>query len=226
MQLSRTEQNYLKAIYMISASSVESPEASTNAIAARMETRPASVSDMLRRLSDKGLLNHNRYRGVSLTDHGMQQALVIVRRHRLWEHFLVHSLGFRWDEIHEIAEELEHVSHPELIERLDAFLGNPTEDPHGELIPGAQLQMPYRHTMPMNALAPGEQARVVCVDEGSDALLKYLDEIELRPGIQFYVVSVAHFDQSMRIRREDGTEWRITREVTNSVQVEQIDGLA
>jgi hypothetical protein len=78
----------------------------------------------------------------------------------------------------------------------------------------------------MNALAPGELARVVCVDEGSDALLKYLDEIELRPGIQFYVVSVAHFDQSMRIRREDGTEWRITREVTNSVQVEQIDGLA
>jgi len=122
MQLSRTEQNYLKAIYMISASSTEAVEASTNAIAARMDTRPASVSDMLRRLSDKGLLNHNRYKGVTLTESGMHQALVIVRRHRLWEHFLVHSLGFRWDEIHEIAEELEHVSHPELIARLDAFL--------------------------------------------------------------------------------------------------------
>lgn len=223
MQLSRTEQNYLKAIYMISASSTEAVEASTNAIAARMDTRPASVSDMLRRLSDKGLLNHNRYKGVTLTESGMHQALFIVRRHRLWEHFLVHSLGFRWDEIHEIAEELEHVSHPELIARLDAFLGNPTEDPHGELIPGAHLQMPHRPTKPMNSLISGEHARVVCVDEGSDVLLKYLDEIELRPGSHFHVVSVEQFDNSMRIRREDGSEWRITREVSNSVQVERLD---
>jgi len=226
MQLSRTEQNYLKAIYMISASSTESAEASTNAIAARMETRPATVSDMLRRLSEKGLLNHSPYRGVSLTENGLQQALAIVRRHRLWEHFLVHSLGFRWDEIHEIAEELEHVSHPGLIARLDAYLGSPTEDPHGELIPGAQLQMPHRPTRPMNSLTSGERARVVCVDEGSDALLKYLDQIELRPGSDFTVLSVEEFDQSMHIRHVDGSEWRITREVSNSVQVEPINNIA
>jgi len=226
MQLSRTEQNYLKAIYMISASSTESAEASTNAIAARMETRPATVSDMLRRLSEKGLLNHSPYRGVSLTENGLQQALAIVRRHRLWEHFLVHSLGFRWDEIHEIAEELEHVSHPGLIARLDAYLGSPTEDPHGELIPGAQLQMPHRPTRPMNSLTSGERARVVCVDEGSDALLKYLDQIELRPGSDFTVLSVEEFDQSMHIRHIDGSEWRITREVSNSVQVEPINNIA
>jgi len=222
MQLSRTEQNYLKAIYMIGALSSETIGASTNSIAMRIETRPASVSDMVRRLSEKGLVNHNRYRGVTLTECGLQQALVIVRRHRLWEHFLVHVLGFRWDEIHEIAEELEHVSHPELIARLDAFLGNPTEDPHGELIPGAQLQMPHRPTESMHSLPPGAQARVVCVDEGSDGLLKYLDEIELRPGAIFTVVSVEHFDQSMRIRRVDESVWRITREVSNSVQVERM----
>jgi len=219
MQLSRTEQNYLKAIYMIGAGMPESEGASTNAIAARLETRPASVSDMIRRLSDKGLVNHNRYRGASLTESGQQQALFIVRRHRLWEHFLVNYLGFRWDEIHEIAEELEHVGHPELIARLDAFLGNPTEDPHGELIPGAQLQMPVRPTVSMVSLRAGVHARVVCVEEGSDALLKYLDEIELRPGCLFTVVSVENFDQSMRIRRSDGSEWRITREVLQSVQV-------
>jgi DtxR family Mn-dependent transcriptional regulator len=138
----------------------------------------------------------------------------------------VHSLRFRWDEIHEIAEELEHVSHPELIARLDTYLGNPTEDPHGELIPGAQLQMPNRPTRPMNSLTSGERARVVCVDEGSDALLKYLDQIELRPGSEFTLISVEEFDQSMRIRRVDGSEWRITREVSNNVQVERIDSMA
>lgn len=208
---------------MISSLSAESTGASTNAIAARIETRPASVSDMLRRLTEKGLLSHNPYRGVTLTESGLNQALEIVRRHRLWEHFLVHSLGFRWDEIHEIAEELEHVSHPELIARLDAFLGNPTEDPHGELIPGAQLQMPHRPTKPMHSLTSGDHARVVCVDEGSDMLLKYLDEIGLRPGSGFSVLSVENFDQSMCIKRADGSEWRITREVLHSVQVEPID---
>ena len=132
-ELSFTEENYLKAVYHLSREIGES--VSTNAIAESVSTSPASVNDMIKRLSSKNLLSHQKYKGAKLLPKGEKIALGIVRKHRLWEVFLVEKLNFKWDEVHEIAEQLEHINSPLLISRLDEFLGNPTVDPHGDPIP-------------------------------------------------------------------------------------------
>jgi DtxR family Mn-dependent transcriptional regulator len=136
MGLSYAEENYLKAILKLSGSL--DGTVSTNAIAAQLETSAASVTDMLKKLSDKKLITYLRYKGASLTDDGQRIATSLLRKHRLWEVFLVQSLGMTWDEVHEIAEELEHIQSDRLIERLDTFLGHPKFDPHGDPIPNAQ----------------------------------------------------------------------------------------
>ena len=133
---SHTGENYLKAIYKLAEAEPDTAGVSTNRIAAALTTRAASVTDMLRRLAEKGLLNYEKYRGVQLTTEGQRLALLTIRKHRLWEVFLVQQLGFNWDEVHEVAEELEHVASPLLMRRLDAFLGHPALDPHGDPIPG------------------------------------------------------------------------------------------
>src|SRR6476620_10565441 len=131
-----SEENYLKTIYHITSSS--GAEVSTNAIAEKMETKASSVTDMLKKLADKDLVHYKKYQGVSLTDKGLHSAKMIVRKHRLWEIFLVEKLAFSWDEVHDIAEQLEHIKSEQLVNKLDAFLNFPTEDPHGDPIPNAE----------------------------------------------------------------------------------------
>ena len=131
-----SEENYLKTIYHLT-NSIDS-EVSTNAIAEKMETKASSVTDMLKKLADKGLIHYKKYQGVSLTDSGKLAAKMIVRKHRIWEVFLLEKLQFPWDEVHDIAEQLEHIKSEKLINKLDDFLGNPTEDPHGDPIPDKQ----------------------------------------------------------------------------------------
>ena len=128
-----SEENYLKTIYHLTTAS--DAEVSTNAIAEKMETKASSVTDMLKKLAEKGLINYKKYQGVSLTQDGKLAAKMSVRKHRLWEVFLVEKLGFSWDEVHDIAEQLEHIKSEKLINKLDDFLDNPTEDPHGDPIP-------------------------------------------------------------------------------------------
>ena len=134
-----SEENYLKSIYHLTA--VSETEVSTNAIAEMMETKASSVTDMLKKLAEKEFVNYKKYQGVSLTNKGKLAAKMIVRKHRLWEVFLVEKLDFSWDEVHDIAEQLEHIKSEKLINKLDDFLGNPTEDPHGDPIPDANGQM-------------------------------------------------------------------------------------
>ena len=129
-----SEENYLKTIYHLT-NAVDSEVCSTNAIAEKMDTKASSVTDMLKKLAEKDLIHYIKYQGVSLTDQGKLAAKMIVRKHRLWEVFLVEKLNFSWDEVHDIAEQLEHIKSEQLINRLDDFLGNPTEDPHGDPIP-------------------------------------------------------------------------------------------
>ena len=133
MTTSLAEENYLKIIYRLSESNPN--EISTNAVSEMTQTKAASVSDMLRKLSEKGWVNYQKYQGVRLTEDGQKIALSIVRKHRLWEVFLVEKMQFNWDEVHEIAEQLEHIESDELIDKLDAFLGFPKVDPHGDPIP-------------------------------------------------------------------------------------------
>ncbi len=195
---SHTEENYLKAIYKL-AEAEPDKEVSTNRIAAEMATRAASVTDMLRRLADKQLLDYEKYRGVRLTPEGRRVALLTVRKHRLWEVFLVQQLGFSWDEVHEVAEELEHVQSPLLMRRLDAFLNFPTLDPHGDPIPAEDGTMRRPAQRPLAELGVGGLGTLVAVKDTSAPFLQYLDQMGLPLGAQLRVLEVVAFDQSLEI---------------------------
>src|SRR6201995_5558206 len=145
-----TEENYLKAIYHLAQ---ECDSVSTNQIAASLNTKAASVTDMLKKLADKELINYAKYQGVTLTAEGEKIALSIVRKHRLWEYFLVEKLNFKWDEVHDVAEELEHISSKELIDRLDDFMGNPKYDPHGDPIPDCNGLFKAHELKPVSSMA-------------------------------------------------------------------------
>lgn len=192
-----TEENYLKAIYHLS--DLNGKPVQTNAIAGGMKTTAASVSDMLRKLSRKELINYVRYQGVTLTEKGRAAALSIIRKHRLWEVFLVEKLKFRWDEVHEIAEEMEHINSPLLIERLDEFLGFPRRDPHGDPIPdqnGWIAPAEHRHLHQMPAMGKGQ---IIGVNEYSSAFLRHLERVGLAIGTEIEVTRVADYDGSVEL---------------------------
>lgn len=194
-----TEENYLKAIYKL-AEAAPGSEVSTNSIAEALQTRPASVTDMLRRLGEKELLHYQRYRGVSLTTEGRKLALLTIRKHRLWEVFLVQKLGFNWDEVHEVAEQMEHIHSPQLVRRLDEFLGFPRLDPHGDPIPTEDGAMPRPQNRLVADLAAGEQGRLVAVKNTSPSFLQYLDKVGLKLGSIIEVLDKIEFDNSLEIR--------------------------
>jgi DtxR family Mn-dependent transcriptional regulator len=219
-RLSITEENYLKTIYKITDR--EGKGASTNAIAEGMHTKAASVSDMLRKLSEKGFIHYKKYQGVTLTEQGRLTALSIVRRHRLWEVFLVQKLNFGWDEIHEIAEELEHVSDPKFIRRLAEYLGNPNADPHGDPIPTETGELPNTDQILLSRLQPSDKAMVIAVFEHSPAFLQYLDQVNLNLGKCIEVLNVHAFDQSMELSFVDGRKLQISKEVANSIFVKRL----
>jgi DtxR family Mn-dependent transcriptional regulator len=197
MEISHTEENYLKAIFKISEK--QGKPASTNAISGEIHTTAASVTDMIKRLSEKELIHYERYKGSTLTERGTQIATHLIRKHRLWEVFLVDKLGFSWDEVHEIAEQLEHIKSPELVERLDLFLGNPRFDPHGDPIPDAEGNFAVRKQIPLTELEQGLTAIVVGVQDHSAAYLQYLDQTGLVLGSQIRVIERYPYDESMRV---------------------------
>ena len=198
IKMTIAEENYLKAIYKL-AEAAPGQDVSTNRIAAALATRAASVTDMLRRLAEKGLLDYEKYRGVQLTGEGRRRALLTVRKHRLWEVFLVQQLGFSWDEVHEVAEELEHVQSPLLLQRLDAFLGFPAFDPHGDPIPAADGAVRRPAHRLLADLAVGERGTLVAVRDTSPPFLQYLDKVGLPLGAQLNVLDRVAFDNSLEV---------------------------
>ena len=192
-----SEENYLKTIYHLT--NLTDLEVSTNAIAEMMETKASSVTDMLKKLAEKDLVNYKKYQGVSLTDKGKLIAKMIVRKHRLWEVFLVDKLDFAWDEVHDIAEQLEHIKSEQLINKLDDFLGNPTEDPHGDPIPDAQGRMAKTDKQLLSDLAVNQTGICVGVQDSSAQFLKYLDKQKIALGSKIEIVSKESFDLSIRI---------------------------
>ncbi|MDX2000838.1 MAG: metal-dependent transcriptional regulator [Chitinophagales bacterium] len=194
LMLSVTEENYLKAIFKLSTTDGES--ISTNEIAAEIQTTPASVSDMLKRLADKGFISYEKYRGVHLTPEGKALSIGLIRSHRLWEVFLVDKLGFKWDQIHVIAEELEHIKNPELIAKLDKYLGFPTHDPHGDPIPDAAGNIAYHEPISLHLLKTGDKAIVVGVNEQGTDFLQYLDKIKIGLGVQIGILDSNNYDHS------------------------------
>lgn len=197
--LSRSAEDYLKAIHALSA---DAP-ASTTDIAQRLDLSPASVSGMIRRLSGQGFLEHEPYRGVQLTPAGRREALRMVRRHRLIETYLVARLGFTWDDVHEEAERLEHAVSDLLVERMAAALGHPLFDPHGDPIPAADGSMEVPAYVAVAELAAGETAAVHRVDTGDADRLRYLAEAGLVPGAPVTVMRREPFDGPVTLRVGD-----------------------
>jgi DtxR family Mn-dependent transcriptional regulator len=193
-----SEENYLKAIYHLST--FDELEVSTNAIAEMMDTKASSVTDMLKKLAEKELVYYKKYQGASLSEKGRLMAKMIVRKHRLWEVFLVEKLAFSWDEVHDIAEQLEHIKSEQLINRLDDFLGNPTEDPHGDPIPDGNGQMVKVDKVLLSDLKENQTGICVGVKDTSSEFLKYLDRQEIALGSKIKVLSKEAFDLSVTIQ--------------------------
>ena len=211
-----SEENYLKAIYHLTV--VSSAGVSTNAIAEVMETKASSVTDMLKKLAEKDLVNYKKYQGVTLTDKGKLAAKMIVRKHRLWEVFLVEKLSFTWDEVHDIAEQLEHIKSEKLINKLDDFLGNPTEDPHGDPIPNAQGQLPKIEKQLLSDLTEEQKGICVGVKDTSSEFLKYLDKQGIALGSTIEIIGKETFDLSLRIK-VDNNPLNISNKIASNLFV-------
>ncbi|WP_284650898.1 metal-dependent transcriptional regulator [Flavobacterium terrisoli] len=214
-----SEENYLKTIYHITSAS--GTEVSTNAIAEKMETKASSVTDMLKKLADKDLIVYKKYQGVSLTAEGSLAAKMIVRKHRLWEVFLVDKLQFPWDEVHDIAEQLEHIKSEKLINKLDDFLGNPTEDPHGDPIPDAKGKIIKVEKLLLSELKVNQTGICVGVKDSSAEFLKYLDKNKIALGVTIKVNSIEDFDLSLNVKIE-GNDLLISNKIAGNLFIKLI----
>jgi DtxR family transcriptional regulator, Mn-dependent transcriptional regulator len=197
--LSFTEENYLKALLHLTIETEGKEEAGTNELAAYLGVKPATATDMLRKLKEKKLISYEKYGKISLSGSGRRTAMEILRRHRLWETFLYEKLEFTWDEVHEVAEQLEHIHSAKLIDKLDKFLGYPEYDPHGDAIPDAngELKPSFKKTL---AEAPeGSNCRMVAVKDNTVAFLKYVSQLNLAIDSRITVLSRQPYDGSMEI---------------------------
>jgi DtxR family transcriptional regulator, Mn-dependent transcriptional regulator len=218
--LSEAIQDYLKAIYELAP---EGGLTSTNQIAERLNVAPASVTGMLKRLAtmEPPLVDYHKHHGVQLTQEGQQVSLQILRKHRLLELFLVKVLGYSWDEIHQEAERLEHVVSFHFVDRLANLLGEPNFDPHGDPIPGRDLQLPEMNTVLLSEAAPNSQVIIRRVPTSNPDLLRYLGDLGVHPGAEVTVISKIPFDRTVHIRLlEDGGERVLGPEISMLLQVE------
>ena len=217
-QLSYTEENYLKAIYSISERN-ESFDTATTEIADRIKTKPPTVSDMLRKLTEKKLVSYEKYKRVQLTKAGRQVAILIIRKHRLWEVFLHDKLGFAWDEVHEVAEQLEHIQSEELILRLEKFLGFPKYDPHGDPIPSANGELSQAKRTILSEVEEGKTCQVVGVKDSSTLFLQYLQQINVGIGTRIKVIDKIPFDGSLKISLRKNEELSVSKKFSDNVLV-------
>lgn len=214
--LSQSEENYLKAIYALNFDSRSL--VATNDLAFKLNTKASSVTDMLKKLADKNYLSYQKYQGCSLTPLGLSKAIAIVRKHRLWEVFLVDKLNFGWEDVHEIAEQLEHIQSNALVDRLADFLGNPQYDPHGDPIPNSKGVFPLENEFHLlSESSVNCQYQIMGVKDGDPIFLKYLSGIQFVLGTVFTVTTIFEFDNSIiisindnRIQLSDHVARRIT----------------
>lgn len=212
-----SEENYLKVIYHLSL--VSPKGVNTNAIAGMLETKASSVSDMLKKLATKELVSYQKYQGVLLTDKGIRIAKMIVRKHRLWEVFLVEKLHFSWDEVHEIAEELEHIKSEKLIKKLDAFLEFPAFDPHGDPIPDVNGDMKKVNKLLLSDSELNKEYRCIGVKDSSSDFLKYLDKQKIALGSTFLVKEKEVFDDTLLVE-VNAKEISISHKIANNLYVQ------
>jgi DtxR family Mn-dependent transcriptional regulator len=216
--LSLTEENYLKAIYHLSDGGAKS--VLTNELADAMSTKAASATDMIKKLSAKEFISYEKYYGVNVTSKGKAEALMVIRKHRLWETFLVEKLGFTWDEVHEVAEQLEHINSTRLIEKLDEFLGYPKVDPHGDPIPDSKGKIKSQPHITLDQLKSGYHGKIAAVKDSDSNLLKYLDKIGAKPGTKIKILGKEEYDESMEVLINDHRVF-ISKEVSQNILVSE-----
>ena len=216
MKYSSSKEDYLKAIYHLQS---QDGVVSTNELAGELQTRAASVTDMLKKLKDQKLLNYEPYKGFRLSSEGRRVAVQVVRKHRLWEYFLVEKLGFEWDEVHEIAEELEHVTSRKLIERLDEFLGYPKTDPHGDPIPDSSGRLERAQQISLSELAVNLYAQVSGIGDQSSEMLELLKHKNIRLGSCVQVKRKFSFDDSVEIKIKNAATVTVSGQVAKNIFV-------
>ncbi len=214
---SQTEENYIKAIYKLIEQ--EGKSVSTNAIAEKVKTKAASVTDMLKKLADKKFINYQKYQGVTLTNKGEKTALNIIRKHRLWEMFLVEKLNFKWDEVHDVAEQLEHINSEKLIEQIDKFLNYPKTDPHGDPIPDANGKISVQKSKPLSLFNINDNCVMTGVVDHSASFLQYLDKMDLTLGNEIKIKDVVAFDKSLQITINKKNLCFISNDVAKNILV-------
>ncbi|NLR57022.1 metal-dependent transcriptional regulator [Chitinophaga polysaccharea] len=219
MNLSIAEENYVKSIYKLQEGDAV---VTTNALAYELETKPASVTDMAKKLKEKKLIDYEKYKGITLSSEGRRVALQIIRRHRLWECFLVDKLAFSWEEIHELAEELEHVRSEKLISRLSDYLGNPVIDPHGDPIPDAHGKMAKPRPQTSLDQANARRLVVTAVTDQSTALLAFLNAKNIKLGTQLEVIAHYEYDNSIEIKLKQHPAITISEQVARNIMVRPV----
>ncbi|NHF60398.1 metal-dependent transcriptional regulator [Flavobacteriaceae bacterium TP-CH-4] len=209
-----SEEDYVKVIYHLGKG--DNATVSTNAVARQMQTKPSSVTDMVKKLSEKGVVNYRPYKGVSLTEYGKKVALSLVRKHRLWEVFLVDKLDFSWDEVHEVAEQLEHIKSEKLVDQLDKHLGYPTIDPHGDPIPSKNGEFKRAIKKTLNEVPVGTNGICVGVKDSSAPFLKFLDKNNIALGDTILVIDKEEFDGSLHIQIK-GNDLHISDQIATNL---------
>ena len=213
------EENYIKAVYHLESSFEDGVP--TNALAERMKTKASSVTDMIKKLAEKGLLVYKPYQGAFLSEKGRGHAIKVIRRHRLWEQFLVEKLNFNWDEVHDLAEQLEHIESDKLTNELDAFLDFPTHDPHGDPIPDKDGNIHRLDKIMLSQAEVGSSYTCVGVIDTSSKFLNYLDKHAISIGTTILVMDVEEFDQSMTIKIKNKT-LVMSKAITANIYVKKI----
>lgn len=209
-----SEENYIKAIFRLQQ---QEGMVTTNELAAELKTKPASVTDMMKKLKTKKMIHYQPYQGFRLTPDGNKVALGIIRRHRLWEYFLAEKLKFTWDEVHEVAEDLEHVTNTKLINKLDEFLGFPRVDPHGDPIPDANGKIEISKKICLTELPVNKPATVSSVSDHSSKILELLEHKHIAIGTKLEVKKRFEFDESMEVRIGRQPAFTISKQLAENI---------
>ncbi len=218
--LSKSEEDYLKAIYSLLTK--DKHAINTNLIAEKLETKPSSVTDMLKKLSKKELVIYKKYKGVFLSEKGQKIATSIVRKHRLWETFLVEKLNFSWDEVHDVAEQLEHIKSDKLITNLDTFLGFPKQDPHGDPIPNENGIMRIENTTLLSDASINASYKISGIKNSSTLFLNYLDNLRLKINSEINILKKSEFDSSFLIQINKNQSLSLSKKVCDNLYVKTI----
>lgn len=215
--ISFTEENYLKTIYSLSKQ--QTGKIANLSIAEMLHINPATVTEMLKKLNEKKFIEYTRTSGAALTSKGNQLALKVIRKHRLWETFLVNKLSFSWDEVHEIAEQLEHIQSEKLIRQLDKFLGFPKFDPHGDPIPDRNGDLPVSKTFRLSDIESVGTFKLIGVGNHSTSFLQYLDKLKITIGDQIEVREIQDFDHSMTVKINHHAAMMFSHEIAKNLLV-------